>query len=332
LNWITKSVKEVSRRQYEKAGVKAWRTFATEMELSEVPTAKAIISFIAYKSTSVAGDAMDTYLSAIVYWCKCREWDTKWNLDGRVRAAVQGLKQAGKISTRDERLPITEELTCDLKKYVKTDDKDQKRTLLAGWIATRAALRMGEYLPRTMTQDSPTRVKHLRKAKEGWVHLGVTRKSKKRASITWIRIPFNVTEGKKNTLTFDSLLKDFLDENKTRHPEDPLFVLEDGRLLSVGAVVGFYKRLVCQGRKQGIVTGTGKVSGHSFRRGAAHTLSKAGAPTTLIKAIGGWKSEAYRKYTNQDTTTEELARKTITSIGDEYTRKMRKTKKQRSKT
>ncbi|CAF4701634.1 unnamed protein product, partial [Rotaria socialis] len=44
-------------------------------------------------------------------------------------------------------------------------------------------------------------------------------------------------------------------------------------------------------------------SGHSLRIGAASTAAKAGLPIYLIKILGRWSSEAYRRYISVSSST-----------------------------
>ena len=70
----------------------------------------------------------------------------------------------------------------------------------------------------------------------------------------------------------------------------PLFIFQDGGPLSRARLSSFLQSTL---QAAGI---PGKVSGHSFRIGAATTAAQRGIPDHLIKTMGRWSSEAYLLY------------------------------------
>ncbi|CAF1636364.1 unnamed protein product [Rotaria magnacalcarata] len=78
----------------------------------------------------------------------------------------------------------------------------------------------------------------------------------------------------------------------------PLFIMPTGRTLTR---TEFVKRL------REVISSFGinspLYSGHSLRIGAASTAAKAGLPIYLIKILGRWSSEAYRRYISVSSST-----------------------------
>lgn len=268
------------------------------------PSKQNILAFIGMKGECVSGKSLGQYLSAIAYWCKTKHWETSWNREEAVRAAVKGVDKAGSVRTRPERMPITEQIIGALGKYVNWKNKKERMLFLAGWMAVRAGLRLGEFLPKKEGQPSPTTVTRLRFAKIGTLKLGVIRKSRERSAITWSELPYDTNEStapQNQARGFRELMGELWTFSKQRNPTDALMMIGPSTAMKVKDLVSFYTRIVAEARRQGVKLHRGKVSGHSFRRGMAHTLAEDGAPVEVIKAGGDWSSEAYQKYINQST-------------------------------
>jgi hypothetical protein len=71
----------------------------------------------------------------------------------------------------------------------------------------------------------------------------------------------------------------------------PLFIMPNGRALTR---FEFVKSL--RDGLSSLGLDASLFSGHSLRIGAASTAAKAGVPIYLIKILGRWPSEAYRRY------------------------------------
>ena len=71
----------------------------------------------------------------------------------------------------------------------------------------------------------------------------------------------------------------------------PLFIMPNGRALTRTELVKRLRHVISSLGINGSL-----YSGHSLRIGAASTAAKAGLPIYLIKILGRWSSEAYRRY------------------------------------
>ena len=71
----------------------------------------------------------------------------------------------------------------------------------------------------------------------------------------------------------------------------PLFVFQDRSTLSRERLVSFLRQVLSD-----VGVSTAQYSGHSFRIGAATTAAKLGAPDSLIKKMGRWKSSVFMHY------------------------------------
>ena len=75
------------------------------------------------------------------------------------------------------------------------------------------------------------------------------------------------------------------------HREGPLFIFEDGRLLTHEGFIGAIREALATASVD-----TAKYSGHSFHIGVATTAAERGVQDSLIKTMGRWESSAYLLY------------------------------------
>ena len=78
----------------------------------------------------------------------------------------------------------------------------------------------------------------------------------------------------------------------------PLFITPSGRALSPQEFVKHLRHVLSS-----LGVDPSRYSGHSIRIGAASTAAKAGIPVYLIKILGRWSSEAYRRYISVSSST-----------------------------
>ncbi|CAF1245868.1 unnamed protein product [Didymodactylos carnosus] len=78
---------------------------------------------------------------------------------------------------------------------------------------------------------------------------------------------------------------------KLKLPSKALFILPDGSILDRYLLINHLTRLL-----DSLGYNPLHYSGHSFRIGAATSAARARVPTYLIKLLGRWSTESYRRY------------------------------------
>src|SRR6185312_4160042 len=86
-------------------------------------------------------------------------------------------------------------------------------------------------------------------------------------------------------------MRDYLRGRPQALPNDPLFVFQDGGLLSANALRRLSEKLL---RRCGV--DTSQYRGLSFRAGGATSMAAAGVNHGLIKQLGRWRSNQYLRY------------------------------------
>lgn len=84
----------------------------------------------------------------------------------------------------------------------------------------------------------------------------------------------------------------YLQHRNQRLARQPLFAGDDGQALSSGALVKFTQSLITRAN----IANAHLYLGHSFRKGGATSLHKAGHPDSSIKQMGRWVSFAFATY------------------------------------
>jgi hypothetical protein len=317
----------VTTQESYRSGIVSYEFFCEQMKLTAYPaTEETLIAYVVWSSRRISAQSMSNYLSAVrsAHLSRDAEWKPRSQMPRllRVLSGFEWLKRAEKEGR--VRLP----LTFDLVKQVllkKTEDevKDSKKATsiysLASACLTAAlystgltgVLRPSEFVVRKTGQGvvtPPLRIKHLRWGHRSHVVRNVTLSLAKRkteqmgercdivmgvtgddivCAPTWLDRMFKAREAEGEVLTGESYLFAVKDEKGIIRPldYDDLTKMLRADLEACG------------------IDGS-KYAGHSFRIGAATTLSQNLCPTFLIEAMGGWTpgSRAFPLYNRADAT------------------------------
>jgi integrase len=83
---------------------------------------------------------------------------------------------------------------------------------------------------------------------------------------------------------------------RTRRREDPFFVVPGRRKSVLSVSSGAFSKWLKAAAGRALGWSADEVAGHSFRRGGATAMWRAGISEAEIKAHGRWESDAYKQY------------------------------------
>lgn len=250
-----------------------------------IPVAE-ILSFIAYLyEQKMAHSTIVSYLSGIGFFCKLNNFeDVTQNFI--VKKALEGVRRS-RPRAKDSRLPITFDILSSVLEVLPIVCKSSYEAILfksAFSLAFHGLFRIGEITVNTHRAQHTVMFKN------------VTIKD----SLLSLRLSSSKTDqtGKGVTILIKSLgndncpvilLKQFLDIRPCK--EGTLFCHFDGSDLTRYQFVSVLKKALST-----INIDPDRFSSHSFRIGAATSLSMRGVPDDVIMKLGRWKSQAFRRY------------------------------------
>lgn len=226
------------------------------------------------------------YLAGIAFFHNMKGLKCDWNAMPQVQRALQGLKRV-RPQSRVVRTPITLDYMSILKKSIAHSvltSYDQRCVWACMCLAHFGFFRMGELTSSGLSD--PLRTADVL-ASSHKISI-VLRKSKtdqggRGATVTLVSSGKPICAVKAMDL--------FLPYRLAYFPPGPLFVLNDGRQLTVHTMNMLIKSLMASA---GIDPTS--FSSHSFRAGAATSAAANGASAWQIKNMGRWKSDVFHKY------------------------------------
>jgi hypothetical protein len=211
----------------------------------------------------------------------------------RLKLVLRALKSIAPHTAT--RLPITNDILLKIRPHMKLDTYEDKMLWAAFTFAHACLMRCGEF-----TTSSYKDKKYLslgawkweQDAKHGTVTLPSSKTSK---------TPVDVYIFANGSDTCPALaMSKYIDARfKRRYNtrlDSPLFAMEDGTPLTRKRLTKALRQALVAGR----IPNAELYKGHSFRRGGATSLARAGVADSVIKAIGRWKSHAYHLYVDID--------------------------------
>jgi hypothetical protein len=228
---------------------------------------------------NVAAGSLRSYAAAVGTWHELEGFPSPSSAPS-IKRLLKGALRRAPLPDPDKRLPFTPDTLRTLQPLVSSSQDDVVWQAAAS-CALFALLRLGELFP----DDRPFR----------WAQVSVEMSAK--APVVRLFLPRSKSDstgqGTFARSAHPELLRalTLLRSRVPSGPEDPLFVLSSGRLLSRRAFVEHTRSLLT---RAGLASQC--FSGHSFRRGGATALREAGVSDSDIQLLGRWKSSAFTRY------------------------------------
>ena len=297
--FFVKGLAKSTLRSY-KSGINRFERFCREMGRPSLPISEdTVAAFVASLSKEGVGYAsLKVYLSALrFHQISSGKGDPRIVEMPRLEYILKGIRRDGATSgsaPRKERQPITPQLLSRIFGVWRdrSDLRDTKMLWAAACLAFFAFLRVGEFTSPSVNKfdseadlaladvsidssHSPSMVfVHLKQSKTDQLKRGVT-----------------IVLGRTNKVPLcpvSALLNYLVARGKA---PGPLFIWSSGRYLTRAHFVAeVQKALELSG------VDSSDFNGHSFRIGAATTAAANGFEDSLIRTLGRWESDAYRRY------------------------------------
>lgn len=296
---LTKRVIELQRAALSpattkvyKAGTNQYSRFCHKYHITPFPTTELTLCyFAAHLSKEVQFPTVRVYLAAV----RSKQLDMGWPdpLRGtqQLNRLLQGLSRDSVTRTR---LPISPAILDKLLQTVLEDHSMKKhdRFLYASVISIAyfGCLRAGELCYPSSRHFSTE--KHLTlndlQIVDSTIELTI-----KQSKTDQQGKGFKVVIGQSNQMTCPvKLTTKFLQYRCHAQKTDALFRYRDGSLLTRPKLQKMLRNALSANKLPPEMFGT-----HSLRIGSATAAAEAGIPTDIIKAMGRWSSDCYRRYT-----------------------------------
>jgi hypothetical protein len=291
--------------------VKQYSRFCHEYQYTAFPITKhALCHFIAKEAPNRRASSMTQLIASLKsHHIDCGYSNEIFENDGQIKRILRGVKIVNGIKPTNNRLPITRDIVQKLVAQCNNSFNDVVMRA-AICVAFAGFLRTGEF-----TYDSWNSSSHQSNISRGAItfnHGSVTLTLPKSKTD-----PFSMGVPISMPGTYDSICpREALKRLMFLYPapaDAPLFSCNNqyGYLQNMFFTRGWFLDSL---RNLLIKAGINPVgySGHSFRKGAAHTAAAAGMSDQEIKTLGRWKSNAYKLYTGHDDVRRLQLAKTIT--------------------
>lgn len=295
LNKIRRTLRETaiadSTRQAYKAGFQRYTQFCHNYRLRLLPTnEETLCFFVAYLSVEVQYPTIKLYLAAIRFFQLQQGMHDPLKDTPRLSLLLRG---AQKQARRRTRLPISPALLQNIVRTILRSShlhiQDRYLYVSAITMVFFGCLRCGEITYPTTRTFNPSRhltMRDVRTSKKG-IELAI-----KQSKTDQIGTGALVTIGPGNkTLCPLKLLQKFMQYRKHAASSDALYRFHNGSLLTRAKL-----QATLQESLQALGLPAHKFGTHSLRIGSATAAATAGVPMDIIKAMGRWSSECYRRY------------------------------------
>ena len=248
-------------------------------------TPEDLAAWIAYESLFLSTGGVSKYASAVSKFLKLGKGKEGGELvHGGISGSVKtGVFKRYGLPIKDDRVPVTIKLLCDISKNVPRGQLNDVCMMAASIIGFIGCLRCGEFtVPRQNTKnylrvrdwkcDNGRAQIFLAKSKTDQYGRGHYVKLKSLIGpidpIIWMQRLFRL--------------------RKSSQLNDPLFVLDDGKILSRTTLIAWLRM---NAKAVGFASWK-KLNGISYRRGAAQYLRDQGYPIEKLSRWGRWRHES----------------------------------------
>lgn len=264
------------------------------------PTEDTLLAYIGFLfcETKNLAKTMSGKVSAVAsYYLENEAFDIKRDAMKRLKRALKGVEKLRKSKYRG--LPLLTEMLDDCLKQLPQHSKLHKVIRAALLLAQRALLRCSEYTVSTQSQwqdpNSHRSQFTLLWSDLKWIPTFNDPKflaiQLKRTKTTQLHTIERVVKCQCPISCAVHAVKQLVPKEGLHCGSDPVFQWSKQRVLSRNKLDGILKSLL---RKAGYAAD--KYSTHSLRRGGATDLKRRGVDDSVIKAMGGWKSNAVFAY------------------------------------
>lgn len=282
-------------------------------------TQTSLCAWMAWAATRttrpLAASSLRTYLSSLV--SLHTEFGYADLLDDKplVYRCFTGIKKTKGIATKIQRLPITTELLAKLKPML-NDSFACKLWFAAATAATYGLLRMGEF---TIQQDNSNAFRLITLAQLQLhtdnskllplttVVTSATQQHRSAVNHYSLTLRTSKTDPFRKTVTIHianpiavKAMVTYLRAHPAIHqPQSPLFVMSNANPTATNRLAALDRTNMISATRA-IIARLGlneqHYNGHSFRKGGATSMAKAGIPDSVIQLVGRWSSDCYKLY------------------------------------
>lgn len=297
--YFVKGLAKSTLRSYQ-SGFNRFERFCQKMGRPSLPISEdTVAAFVASLSKEGVGYAsLKVYLSALrFHQINKGKGDPRIADMPRLEYILKGIRRDGVASgpaSRKERQPITPQLLRKIFTIWKdwSDLKNAKMLWAAACLAFFAFLRVGEFTsPTTNKFDSDADLSVSDVSVDNSLSPSMVFVHLKRSKTDQLRRGVTIVLGRTNKVPLcpvSALLNYLVARGKA---PGPLFIWSSGQFLTrAHFVVEVQKALELSG------VDSSDFNGHSFRIGAATTAAAKGFEDSLIRTLGRWESDAYRRY------------------------------------
>ena len=272
-----------------KSSIRQYLRFCQTVGVSPLPlTEPNLENFCTYLLPLVGHGSMETYLNGVQCWSKMNGFKEEKKFMERLKYVLMGIQRVqGQTHVRPLRPPITWVRLNSIMAFIRYTESGYMQRLLSAVVLVGffGMLRVSEF-----TSPSPFYFNHAIHLTAKDVHIDFNR------NLALVFIKYSKTDqfGVGTTVRIARLnhplcpvlaLHSYLQLRGTQ--EGPLFLFPDGFY--------FTRSDLCRLLSRALPL-VPHVNTHSLRRGGASALAAAGVSHEIIKALGRWKSDAYKRY------------------------------------
>jgi integrase len=258
---------------------KVFKRFAGVFGMAAMPAeADTLFMYIAWLELQGMGKRAGHHICA-VRWFHRKSGVSDNTKNPRVVLALQGIARLGAAEKMDVREPFPLEA---LRKW----ERGKRKLRTVREERDPAMVAIGLRCMRRPTELCELKVRHVKEYDRGVKIFLAKSKTDQTMEGKWMHI--DEVKGSRTCPVF--LLKRYMRSRRGVGGDDPLFVSDNGKKMSVSSVSSMVKNMV---KAAGLSV---KVSGHSLRIGGATLAVKGGWSMSEICAVGGWKSDAVLRY------------------------------------